>query len=262
MRNQWVGDIGDFAKYGLLRALTKTPENHTPDVDLVLGVLWFLNENIVTIDGHEELKECCPALYSKLRRIVAIDNRTVSVIKDKSVLPFNTKFFDTPLPSPSRQNRRNEWFALARNELRGANIVYLDPDTGIKIRANRNLPFNPDNPAGGLTLDETTNSRMHVSLQELRFLRNDGKSLIFYQHLGQGNRKGEREEHRVQAISDLLAEGLNYRDPIWIFRWGVEITRAYFIVPQKEHRDEIALRLQAFRKTPWVTRDHFTPMQV
>jgi hypothetical protein len=262
MRNQWVGDIGDFAKYGLLRALTKAPENHTPDVDLVLGVLWFLNENIVTIDGHEELKECCPALYSKLRRIVAIDNRTVSVIKDKSVLPFNTKFFDTPLPSPSRQNRRNEWFALARNELRGANIVYLDPDTGIKIQADRKSPFNPDTPAAGLTLDETTNSREHVSLLELRCLQNDGKSLIFYQHLGQGNRKGEREEHRVQAISDLLAEGLNYRDPIWIFRWGVEITRAYFIVPQKEHRDEIALRLQAFRKTPWVTRDHFTPMQV
>ena len=34
MQNQYVGDIGDFGKYGLLRAISGDP--------LRLGVVWYL----------------------------------------------------------------------------------------------------------------------------------------------------------------------------------------------------------------------------
>ena len=260
MRNEFVGDIGDFSKYGLLSALTRVPENHTPDVNLVLGVLWFLNKKIVALDEYEELKECCPALFSKLRRTIANDNRTVSVIKNKNVLSAYTKYYDTPLPKPLTKNRRTEWFAQAKRDLARTNLVYLDPDTGIKVQIDPGVRFYPNDPVRGLSLEEMTNSREHVSLGELRCLNNEGKSLIIYQHVGQGNRKHEGPEHRIRAISQRLSEGLNHADQIWNFRWTVGPGRAYFIVALKEHREEIERRLRVFCKTPWVTRGHFTPL--
>jgi hypothetical protein len=35
MQNRYVGDVGDFAKYGLLRQLTMDDQLH-------LGVIWYL----------------------------------------------------------------------------------------------------------------------------------------------------------------------------------------------------------------------------
>ncbi len=40
MQNQYVGDVGDFGKVGLLRALTGVYPAATPP--LKLGVVWYL----------------------------------------------------------------------------------------------------------------------------------------------------------------------------------------------------------------------------
>ena len=39
MQNRYTGDVGDFGKYGLLRALTQ-PEMQE---ETKLGVVWYLN---------------------------------------------------------------------------------------------------------------------------------------------------------------------------------------------------------------------------
>lgn len=43
MKNQYVGDIGDYGKYGLLRFLA----NH----GICIGVNWYLTENDESSDG-------------------------------------------------------------------------------------------------------------------------------------------------------------------------------------------------------------------
>ena len=44
MQDQYVGDIGDFGKYGLLRHLFGRPEgaDAAPEDALRLGVVWYL----------------------------------------------------------------------------------------------------------------------------------------------------------------------------------------------------------------------------
>jgi len=47
MKNQYVGDICDFAKYGLLRWLSSAGPSR-----LRVGVIWYLTENAPTGDGR------------------------------------------------------------------------------------------------------------------------------------------------------------------------------------------------------------------
>ena len=44
MKNQYVGDIGDYGKYGLLRFLS----NH----GIRIGINWYLTENDRSNDGR------------------------------------------------------------------------------------------------------------------------------------------------------------------------------------------------------------------
>ena len=44
MKNSYVGDIGDFGKYGLLRHLCGVTGKGTDGDPLRLGVVWYLNE--------------------------------------------------------------------------------------------------------------------------------------------------------------------------------------------------------------------------
>jgi hypothetical protein len=40
MQNRYVGDVGDFGKYGLLKSLCTA--NRTNSSNLTLGVIWYL----------------------------------------------------------------------------------------------------------------------------------------------------------------------------------------------------------------------------
>ena len=95
MQNQYVGDIGDFGKYGLLRAISGDP--------LRLGVVWYLFPDEPTKepgkgDGkfidylchptakERKLIECDPFLYDKLHKIVIDENdrRVVRVQEERN----------------------------------------------------------------------------------------------------------------------------------------------------------------------------------
>ena len=87
MQNKYVGDIGDFGKYGLLRHLTGMTDNAAPSDALRLGVVWYLftdEENNSDGSGtsylldkrnnHKKLRECDAELYDKLHKIVIEEN--------------------------------------------------------------------------------------------------------------------------------------------------------------------------------------------
>ena len=51
MQDQYVGDIGDFGKYGLLRHLTGMRDDDASGDALSLGVIWYLFPNGGNNDG-------------------------------------------------------------------------------------------------------------------------------------------------------------------------------------------------------------------
>ena len=90
MQDQYVGDIGDFGKYGLLRHLTGMRDDAAPGDALRLGVVWYLfpdeapkdpnkpdnRDGSLTgylrdrRDNHKKFRNCDTDLYDALHKIV------------------------------------------------------------------------------------------------------------------------------------------------------------------------------------------------
>ena len=54
MQNKYVGDIGDFGKYGLLREIFGRPEEPGTGCGLTLGVAWYLQRGRVILAVPEK----------------------------------------------------------------------------------------------------------------------------------------------------------------------------------------------------------------
>src|SRR5262249_40298387 len=101
MQNRYVGDVGDFGKYALLRRLGGIG-NERP---LRLGVVWCLypDENHNSDGRHVsyleslEFTQLDAELASLLRKAVKSGRRSISVIRASGTLPSGTVFYDLPL---------------------------------------------------------------------------------------------------------------------------------------------------------------------
>ena len=111
MKNQYVGDIGDYGKYGLLRFLA----NH----GICIGVNWYLTENDESTDGKftDYLKDktsldrlCDQELFDALRKIVlprSIQEKSVNMICEAKLIP-NACYYNSLLPDSNQDARARE----------------------------------------------------------------------------------------------------------------------------------------------------------
>jgi hypothetical protein len=134
LQNRYMGDIGDFAKYGLLRALGEGCR---------LGIAWYLfPDEAHNKDGRhtDYLKEANkwrqldPVLFDGLCEIVRSGSRDVLEI-ERSELLGNAIYFSKPLSFQGkpglRAQQRREWFNEMLRSLESASIVFADPDNGL-----------------------------------------------------------------------------------------------------------------------------------
>ena len=137
MQDRYVGDIGDYAKYGLLRAV---------GADRRLGVAWYLSSHGRSKSpGHGGLTTYLEEprtwrhpdvdLFDALRRQVSEGRRSVGEIRDTGILG-NAVFADEPvdvdaIPVHDRQWWRDEWFERVLDRLSGCDLVFAAPDNGL-----------------------------------------------------------------------------------------------------------------------------------
>ena len=144
MRDRYVGDIGDFAKYGLLRAIGKEKR---------LGVAWYLcveneaprvdSEEVSTGDGRhtaylkrrKEWRHLDPDLFGVLKTLVDGNRRSVAEIEKSGILG-SADFAREPLDVTrvavrDRRNWRYAWFEQVQKELSACDLVFADPDNGL-----------------------------------------------------------------------------------------------------------------------------------
>ena len=109
MQNRYVGDIGDFGKYGLLRALCHGRQ---------LGVAWYLcpdethNEDGGSVDylcKPDEWRSVDPELFDGMREIVDSGHRCVGSVEESGLLPSTAIFASETLrfctcSNPKREN--------------------------------------------------------------------------------------------------------------------------------------------------------------
>src|SRR5919106_3547796 len=179
MQDRYVGDAGDFGKYGLLRYLSGMPASAA---GLGLGVVWYLvHDESHNKDGRHlgylrdlALRECDPELHDVLKDIVHAGERRVSLIEQRRVLPAAAAFFSERLSSegrmaPSaRMANRREWFKRALATTQDCDLVFLDPDNGLEVPS---------------LLPGSSKSHKYALMHEVQALLARGQSVLIYQHL-------------------------------------------------------------------------------
>ena len=136
MQNQYVGDIGDYAKYGLLRELL--------DHEIrCLGVNWHLHPDetrkadgrfVEYLEDRDQWGSHDPELFDCLSALVKGGRRCVGAIEEECVLKdavFAGHEMRDFRSKPKRSEFREQWLLTIEASLKGCDAVFVDPDNGL-----------------------------------------------------------------------------------------------------------------------------------
>jgi hypothetical protein len=180
MQDRYVGDVGDFAKYGLLRRLS----GRSDEREIRLGVVWCLFPNEThNNDGRHvsylrkpEFEALDDPLLAGLRKIVASGNRCISAVTSGGLFPDGTVFSGAEaatapaalLSRNDRMLRRAEWLDQCLAVTDKCDLVFFDPDNGVEVSS---VPKH--HPSAG----------KYIYWDELMPLWRRGQALLVYHHL-------------------------------------------------------------------------------
>ena len=247
MQNKYVGDIGDFGKYGLLRYILKNTK-------VKLGINWcyvkdetnnndgkhiayLLNEN----NNYEIYRKCDEPLYDELFEIVKPKREGDKVISESDIRNLDEiksrLFKDTPCFKELMNNRAN-WFMYSLEQLTNCDIIFLDPDNGLEVKSYPKT------------------SKRHVKYlyyDEVEQYLQDGKSVIIYQHHDRKTDKLLEVRKKIKPQYEIFA--LNFH------RYDL---RYFVFIFQKSHHKFKNIVKKQFFESPWVNKHvgskkpHFT----
>ena len=191
MKNQYVGDIGDFGKYGLLRFLA----NH----GIKIGVNWYLTEDDSSSDGRftgylnrpeEGISD--PELFYVLKEIAFRSDKSVNMIQDAHIIQ-GAEFYKEILKSSSleadaRELSRRLWFNNSTLILKDVDLIFADPDNGISYRKTA----------------KTKDSEKYILPEDVCDYYNSGRNVVYYCH--KGRRKQEAWEQAKTGIRNYIRD--------------------------------------------------------
>ena len=137
MKNQYVGDIGDYGKYSLLRFFS--------EAGVKIGINWYLIDGDKTNDGKftsylekpEKYEQYDPLVFLKLKDIASEEDKCVHDVQESGILP-GAVYYPNPLRPQGlpavRKVQRISWFDNSLSVLKDAELIFLDPDNGLLLR--------------------------------------------------------------------------------------------------------------------------------
>ena len=229
MKNQYVGDIGDYGKYGLLRYLANN--------GIRIGVNWYLTKNDETSHGslidYCDIKQCDVELFDLLQRIVARgkDNKSVIDIENSKAIP-NALFFNEELLQTCPKDRA-EWHKRALEVLSAEDVdlVFADPDNGTWKRGKQ-LP--------------RKNGEKYARIEELQDYYGSGKDVVYYCHKARRNTNSWEEKKR--EFKDVASDASII---VLTFHRGTQRSYIFAIHPNNHHKYDSMIR--EFLEGAWGT---------
>jgi hypothetical protein len=210
VKNQYFGDVNDYRKYGLLRALTNG--------EVKTAVCWMLTPDDSGGDGGfigylqqpEKWRHFDPPLFHHLAQTVLHDGvRNVSEIEASDLLP--SCCFHSELV-PEDREARVDYHQHAMESARGCDLVFFDPDNGIEVKSK---------PYG------RKGSSKYLYWGEIEGFWDAGHSLLIYQHFPRVNRDLFMETKARQLMERTGAQQvISFRSSHVVF----------LLVPQAESR--------------------------
>ena len=136
MQDRYAGDIGDFGKIGLLKALQTR--------GLSVGVNWYrvdppdsekkADGTFKNEDGKYLIPEkywvCDENLAEQLTNIAKSDHRSIMSLERGNFIP-NAKYYNKSVPVVDR----GEWHKEALKYLKDTDVVFVDPDNGMLVES-------------------------------------------------------------------------------------------------------------------------------
>ncbi|MDA5094217.1 hypothetical protein O2N63_08960 [Aliiroseovarius sp. KMU-50] len=168
MQDRYAGDVGDYVKLGLLRALGKGRQT---------GVVWYRfpdedhnndGRHVKYLSQPERYRYLDPDLYDHLRKVV-VSARTVSSLLPTlpGAVSVGNSVDSGVVPARLRRDWRRTWFDRALREVSGCDIVFADPDNGIVDDAD--------------TRKRSAKYGKQIPLNEVQTLA-DGRCAVIYHH--------------------------------------------------------------------------------
>ncbi|MBQ9002107.1 MAG: hypothetical protein IJ087_09670 [Eggerthellaceae bacterium] len=237
MQNRYTGDIGDYSKLGLLRALQSA--------GFSIGLNWYLTpDETHNSDGRhvdylkqDEYRECDEELWLGLKAIVDGKNREVRYMENDSIL--KAAFFSDCLDfrgmkKAERIERRRDWFAKSLGVLDGKDIICVDPDNGLVVPSAMGGP----------------RENKYALAEEIARYYAQGSTVVYYQHKARC-----KDERYTEQLGRLLR-----RDDLpgvsgLALKFEKVSQRYYLFVIQPDHREAVEKAVKGMLATTW--RDYF-----
>lgn len=225
MQDSYVGDIGDYGKFGLLRALVHAK--------LSLSINWYkTNPESPKVNKQEagkyiqylndlEYTAYDPELFEKLKTLVDGKSRKVEAIKDAKIV--KAKFYDTPLPE---KGKRELWHSKALKKLDSTDIVFLDPDNGIETQR---------------MMIENKASKKHVKWEEIKDYYQRNQSVIIYQH-----QPRIEKNTFLKTILEAQSEIVN-ADSLRIVEYSSYVNRFFIMLLHEKHSQAVETALSSLK---------------
>jgi hypothetical protein len=182
MQDNYIGDIGDYGKYGLLREVCAA--------GMSLSVNWY--KVVPTRQGKQDdgkyisylsmpqlYREYAPTLFDSLYKIVIQEQeRRIERIEQENLFP--AVYFSKVLGED-----RKAWHNQALEQTQNATVVFLDPDNGLETEK----------------MYQTGSAKVkHVKWTELKDYYARGQNVILYQHRPQMTTKEKCIESKALKL--------------------------------------------------------------
>lgn len=229
MKNQYAGDVGDYTKLGVLRAIEKA--------GFSIGLNWYLTpdepEHSKTFTDGKHIsfldKECDTPdkdLHSALKSIAKSEKRSVAKI-ERAKLFKNALFWNKILEAETR----DEWHLEALKELGNQDVIFLDPDNGLEVKSAK--PY-------------SKNGNKYTTYKETADYYAKGATVIIYNHR---DRKPEEDYlKRFYRFKD-MEETQNSR--MFYLRASRYSVRDYLFLVQERHFSDLERAIDSFLATEW-----------
>ena len=237
MRDQFVGDIGDFAKYGLLRALVRNGAARR------LGVVWYANEDdpgsghggqiSYLGEGNEAYRQCDPDLHGSLQLMVQSGLRRMSAVEESGILGADIPYWSGL--TPTSYSQRLDWIVDALNRVKGCDLVFLDPDNGIRLE---------DVPDRGPVSSE------HAYKNELLAFSGAAGVAVAY-HTPSRHQKGVTHERQIEEIRHGLSGAGGHDGVVYAARWRRHGARTFLIICNQGSAEAVRQALLVLHRSPW-----------
>lgn len=248
MQNRYVGDVGDFGKYALLRRLTGLEGEQR----LRLGVVWclFPNEHHNGDGRHiaylydKNFKALDEPLIETLREIIQSGQRDILSVISRNILDASTISCHQPIipQNPCTQADRllwrSAWIERCFELTPHCDLVFFDPDNGLAVNS---IPKNHQK-AG-----------KYIYWDELALFWKRGHALLVYHHL---NRMIPAAQ-QIRTLMHRISKEFDQAEIVpLVFRRGS--ARVFWLL---HHGDllgqELQRRAENFLGTGWLR--HFRP---